>query len=327
MTDIQTHADTQMPLRVARAYDVAEGIRSFELVQPDGSELPPFTPGSHVKVQTPSGAMRKYSLSNDPAERDRYVITVKRDAAGQGGSVSMHDDVKEGDTLPTSVPDNAFPLVDKAKGYLFIAGGIGITPILAMAEQLHQQGAHFTLRYLVRDREHAAFIPWLKARPYAEQVRVHFDQHDPALRPNFQHLLGPAAPDDHLYVCGPAGFMAAVMDAAQAQGWQPGQIHREYFAADAAAQGEQRPFEVELARSGRRVQVPAERSVVEVLADMGVVLPVSCGQGLCGTCLTPVLAGEPEHRDLFLSAAEHAANDRFTPCCSRAKGERLVLDL
>ncbi len=238
----------------------------------------------------------------------------------------MHE-LEVGDRLQVSEPRNLFALVPTARRTQLLAGGIGITPILAMAEQLYQQGARFSLRYLVRDREHAAFIPWLKARPYADQVRVHFDQHDPALRPNFQHLLGPAAPDDHLYVCGPAGFMAAVADAAQTQGWQPGQIHREYFAADPAAQGEQRPFEVELARSGRRVEVPAERSVVEVLADLGIVLPVSCGQGLCGTCLTPVLAGEPEHRDLFLSAAEHAANDRFTPCCSRAKGERLVLDL
>ena len=129
---IQTHADTQMPLRIAHVHDAADGIRSFELVQPDGTELPPFTPGSHVRVQAPNGLMRKYSLCNDPGERHRYVITVKRDDAGQGGSLSMHNDAHEGDTLPTSLPDNAFPLVDKAKGYLFIAGGIGITPILSM---------------------------------------------------------------------------------------------------------------------------------------------------------------------------------------------------
>ena len=305
----------------------APTILVFDLARADGGPLPGFSAGAHLEITLGDGLVRHYSLCTAPEPAPtRYRIAVLLVANSRGGSQAMHK-LEVGDRLQVSEPRNLFALVPTARRTQLLAGGIGITPILAMAEQLHQQGARFNLRYLVRDREHAAFIPWLKARPYADQVRVHFDQYDPALRPNFLHLLGPAAPDDHLYVCGPAGFMAAVVDAAQAQGWQPGQIHREYFAADPAAQGEQRPFEVELARSGRRVEVPAERSVVEVLADLGIVLPVSCGQGLCGTCLTPVLAGEPEHRDLFLSAAEHAANDRFTPCCSRAKGERLVLDL
>ncbi|WP_323150169.1 PDR/VanB family oxidoreductase [Pseudomonas oryzihabitans] len=305
----------------------APTILAFDLARADGGPLPGFSAGAHLEITLGDGLVRHYSLCTAPEPAPtRYRIAVLLVADSRGGSQAMHK-LAVGDRLQVSEPRNLFALVPTARRTQLLAGGIGITPILAMAEQLYQQGARFSLRYLVRDREHAAFIPWFKARPYADQVRVHFDQHDPALRPNFQHLLGPAAPDDHLYVCGPAGFMAAVVDAAQAQGWQPGQIHREYFAADPAARGEQRPFEVELARSGRRVEVPAERSVVEVLADLGIVLPVSCGQGLCGTCLTPVLAGEPEHRDLFLSAAEHAANDRFTPCCSRAKGERLVLDL
>ena len=126
------NADARMLLRIARAWAAADGIRCFELMHPDGTDLPPFTPGSHVKVEAPNGALRKYSLCNDPAERHRYVITVKRDAGGQGGSVSMHDQAREGDTLPTSNPDNAFPLVDTARSYMFIAGGIGITPIMSM---------------------------------------------------------------------------------------------------------------------------------------------------------------------------------------------------
>ncbi|KTT46447.1 Vanillate O-demethylase oxidoreductase [Pseudomonas oryzihabitans] len=305
----------------------APSILAFDLARADGGPLPGFTAGAHLEVTLDDGLIRHYSLCATPEPSpSHYRIAVLLVPESRGGSQAMHR-LQVGDRLQVSEPRNLFALAPDARRTQLLAGGIGITPLLAMAEQLHQQGAHFQLRYLVRDREHAAFIPWLKARPYADRVKVHFDQQEPALRPNFQYLLGPAAPDDHLYVCGPAGFMAAVVEAAQAQGWQPGQIHREYFAADPAAQGEQRPFEVELARSGRCVQVPAERSVVQVLADLGIVLPVSCGQGLCGTCLTPVLAGEPEHRDLFLSAAEHAANDRFTPCCSRAKSERLVLDL
>ncbi|MDR6232708.1 PDR/VanB family oxidoreductase [Pseudomonas oryzihabitans] len=305
----------------------APSILAFDLTRADGGPLPGFTAGAHLEVTLGDGLIRHYSLCATPEPAPtRYRIAVLLVPESRGGSQAMHR-LQLGDQLQVSEPRNLFALVPSARRTQLLAGGIGITPLLAMAEQLHQQVAHFQLRYLVRDREHAAFIPWLKARPYADRVKVHFDQQEPALRPNFQHLLGPAAPDDHLYVCGPAGFMTAVVEAAQAQGWQPGQIHREFFAADPAAQGEQRPFEVELARSGRCVQVPAERSVVQVLADLGIVLPVSCGQGLCGTCVTPVLAGEPEHHDLFLSAAEHAANDRFTPCCSRAKGERLVLDL
>ncbi|UST56194.1 PDR/VanB family oxidoreductase (plasmid) [Comamonadaceae bacterium OTU4NAUVB1] len=323
MTDIQTHADTKMPLRVARAYDVAEGIRSFELVQPDGSELPPFTPGSHVKVQTPSGAMRKYSLSNDPAERDRYVITVKRDAAGQGGSVSMHDDVKEGDTLPTSVPDNAFPLVEKAKGYLFIAGGIGITPILSMIRSFGElPPAPWKLFYLTRSPASTAFLDDLSQPELKKQVRIHHDQGDPARTFDLWPAL--EKPNTaHVYCCGPRPLMEAVRD--MTGHWSPANVHFESFNEGGGVRPEDQPFKVKLARSGGEYNVPVGQSILSVLREHGCDAASSCESGTCGTCRTGLLGGEADHRDMVLMPEE--MEHQIMICVSRARSPELVLDL
>jgi phthalate 4,5-dioxygenase reductase subunit len=323
MTDIQIHADTQMPLRVARAYDVAEGIRSFELVQLDGSELPPFTPGSHVKVQTPSGAMRKYSLSNDPAERDRYVITVKRDDAGQGGSVSMHDDVKEGDTLPTSVPDNAFPLVDKAKGYLFIAGGIGITPILSMIRSFGElPPAPWKLFYLTRSPASTAFLDNLSHPELKKQVRIHHDQGDPARTFDLWPAL--EKPNTaHVYCCGPRPLMEAVRD--MTGHWSPANVHFESFNEGGGVRPDDQPFKVKLARRGGEYDVPVGQSILSVLREHGCDAASSCESGTCGTCRTGLLGGEADHRDMVLMPEE--MEHQIMICVSRARSPELVLDL
>ena len=323
MTDIQIHADTQMPLRVARAYDVAEGIRSFELVQPDGSELPPFTPGAHVKVQTPSGAMRKYSLSNDPAERDRYVITVKRDAAGQGGSVSMHDDVKEGDTLPTSVPDNAFPLVDKAKGYLFIAGGIGITPILSMIRSFGElPPAPWKLFYLTRSPASTAFLDNLSHPELKKQVRIHHDQGDPARTFDLWPAL--EKPNTaHVYCCGPRPLMEAVRD--MTGHWSPANVQFESFNEGGGVRPDDQPFKVKLARRGGEYDVPVGQSILSVLREHGCDAASSCESGTCGTCRTGLLGGEADHRDMVLMPEE--MEHQIMICVSRARSPELVLDL
>ena len=323
MTDIQIHADTQMPLRVARTYDVAEGIRSFELVQLDGSELPPFTPGSHVKVQTPSGAMRKYSLSNDPAERDRYVITVKRDDAGQGGSVSMHDDVKEGDTLPTSVPDNAFPLVDKAKSYLFIAGGIGITPILSMIRSFGElPPAPWKLFYLTRSPASTAFLDNLSHPELKKQVRIHHDQGDPARTFDLWPAL--EKPNTaHVYCCGPRPLMEAVRD--MTGHWSPANVHFESFNEGGGVRPDDQPFKVKLARRGGEYDVPVGQSILSVLREHGCDAASSCESGTCGTCRTGLLGGEADHRDMVLMPEE--MEHQIMICVSRARSPELVLDL
>lgn len=318
---VANRADTAMPLRIARAYDVAEGIRSFELVQPDGSELPPFTPGSHVSVQAPNGALRKYSLCNDPAERHRYVITVKRDDAGQGGSVSMHEDAREGGTLPTSLPDNAFPLVANAKAYLFIAGGIGITPILSMIRSFGElPPAPWKLFYLSRSPQTTAFLDELAG--LGKQVKIHHDHGDasrsfdlwPALeKPNTAHI----------YCCGPRPLMESVRD--MTGHWSPANVHFESFSEGGGVKPDDKPFRVTLARSQREYEVPVGKSILATLREHGCSVASSCESGTCGTCRTTLLEGEADHRDMVLLPEEMAS--QIMICVSRAKSPGLVLDL
>jgi vanillate O-demethylase ferredoxin subunit len=238
----------------------------------------------------------------------------------------MHELIEPGTRLQISEPRNLFPLVPEARRSLLFAGGIGITPILSMAQSLAQSGSAFELHYCARSRERAAFVEHLRLSPYADRVFLHFDE-EPETLLDATAVLSAPTDDLHLYVCGPGGFMQHILDTARLQGWQETSLHREYFAAapvDTQADG---GFSVKLARSGQVFQVPADRSVVQVLESQGIEIPISCEQGICGTCLTRVLEGVPEHRDMFLTEAEQACNDQFTPCCSRSKTPLLVLDL
>lgn len=319
----QTHADTQMPLRIALAYDAAEGIRSFELMQPDGSDLPPFTAGSHVKVQAPNGALRKYSLCNDPAERHRYVITVKRDDRGQGGSISMHDDAREGDILPTSLPDNAFPLVENAKSYLFIAGGIGITPILSMIRSFGElPPAPWKLYYLSRSPETTAFLEELSSPELRKNVRIHHDHGDLAKAYDLWPVLEKAN-TAHIYCCGPRPLMESVRD--MSGHWSPGNVHFESFNEGGGVRPDDRPFKVRLAKSDREFEVPVGKSILDTLREHGCNSASSCESGTCGTCRTGLLSGEAEHRDMVLMPEEMST--QIMICVSRAKSPELVLDL
>jgi phthalate 4,5-dioxygenase reductase subunit len=317
------HLDTPMPLRVARIEDVAVGIRSFELVQPDGTALPPFTPGSHVRVQTPSGALRKYSLCNDPAETHRYLIAVKREEAGRGGSASMHEQLREGDLLPTSLPENAFPLAGNAKAYLFIAGGIGITPILAMIRSLGElPQAPWKLLYLGRDRAAMAFADALSEPGLKPRVRIHDDGGDPARALDLWPFL--EKPNSaHLYCCGPRGLMEAVRD--MTGHWSTANVHFESFNDGGGVKPDDRPFQVKLARTGLACEIPVGRSILEVLREHGCTVASSCESGTCGTCRTALLAGEADHRDMVLMPDE--MQSQVMICVSRARSAELVLDL
>lgn len=316
-----------LQLKVKRKAVEAEGIYSFELVDIKGAELPPFSAGAHIDLHITHGLTRQYSLCNDPKERHRYLISVLKDPASRGGSVALHEQVQEGQVIRTSAPRNVFPLAPSASRHLLFAGGIGITPMLAMAHTLFAQGAAFELHYCFRSRERAAFIDALGQAPFAAHLHLHDGSGTSGHTLNAQQLLTPATPGSHLYVCGPAGFMGHILETARQSGWPENSLHRELFTAAPTDQSANKPFEVELASTGQVLQIPADRSVFEVLDAAGISLETSCEQGVCGTCVTRVLAGVPEHRDQFLSAAEQAANDRFTPCCSRARTARLVLDL
>ncbi|WP_447750098.1 PDR/VanB family oxidoreductase [Pseudomonas nicosulfuronedens] len=316
-----------LEVRVSRRQHEAQGILGFELRSLDGASLPAFSAGSHIDVHLPNGLVRQYSLCNDSREHDRYQIGVLLDPASRGGSRCLHEAVEEGMQLRISEPRNLFPLAHEAGRSLLFAGGIGITPILCMAERLAQSGAAFELHYCCRSAERAAFLERLSRSCFADQVKLHFDDGPVEQRLDAARLLAAPADDTHLYVCGPGGFMAHVLDSARQAGWDESRLHREYFAAAPAPEAASDSFEVQLASSGQCFLIPPERSVADVLLEAGVDIPLSCEQGICGTCVTRVLAGEPEHRDQFMTAAEHARNDQFTPCCSRSKSPRLVLDL
>jgi vanillate O-demethylase ferredoxin subunit len=316
-----------LQVRVARKTVEALDICSFELVSTDGRPLPAFSAGSHVDVQVPGGITRQYSLCNDPAESHRYLIGVLKDPATRGGSRAMHERLNEGDTLTISAPKNHFALAHDARRHLLLAGGIGITPILCMTERLAVMGADFELHYCTRTKERTAFAQRIAASSFAARVAHHFDDGPASQKLDIAALLATPQPGTHVYVCGPKGFMDAVLGTARAAGWPEPQLHYEFFGAAPTACASDGSFEVQLASSGRIVVVPRDRSVVQALAAAGVEVMTSCEQGVCGTCITRVLEGVPDHRDSYFTPDEQAANDQFTPCCSRAKSPRLVLDL
>ena len=314
-----------MLLRVEAIHDETPTIKTFALVDPEGLELPAFTAGSHVDLTLPDGQVRQYSLSNAPVERQRYVLGVLRESSGRGGSRQMHERVVAGDLLQVSLPRNNFPLDESAVRHLLIAGGIGVTPLLAMVNRLRLIGADFELHYCTRDAAHTAFRTFLGEDDVAPRVQLHHDGGVPGQGLDVASLLATVAPGTHVYCCGPAGLMAAVQ-AASAH-WPIGQIHFEHFAAPimAAGTGGLAAFEVELASTGAVYRVPPDRSILSVLLSEGVLVDSSCEAGVCGTCTTRYLSGEPDHRDFVLSDAEQ--RDHLMVCVSRAKSARLVLDL
>ncbi|AOB32737.1 phthalate 4,5-dioxygenase [Bordetella sp. H567] len=316
-------ADTMMPLRIASVTDAARGIRAFELVHPEGADLPVFTPGSHIKVRVPNGETRKYSLCNDPSERKRYVITVKREDQGRGGSISLVDEARPGDTLPVSAPDNAFPLVDAPGSLLFIAGGIGITPILSMIRSLQDADAPaWKLYYLSQAPETTAYRDILSAPELRSRVTIHHDHGNPADAFDLWPVL--EKPNrGHVYCCGPRGLMEAVRD--MSGHWSPARIHFESFLEGGERKPDDRPFTVALARSGKEFEVPVGQSILSVLRRAGIKVAYSCESGTCGSCRTRMLTGRADHRDMVLMPDEQES--QIMVCVSRAVGDKLVLDL
>lgn len=311
---------------VAAAKTLAEGIVGFELQRADAGSLPAFTAGAHLDVMLPGDVIRQYSLCNDPSETHRYCLGVLKESDGRGGSAAMHE-LKKGAKLQISAPRNNFELEPNAQKTLLLAGGIGITPILCMAHALHARGEDFELHYCARNKSRMAFRKQLEDAPYSDRVQLHFDDGSQAQKFDMDMLAKAPEVGTHLYVCGPTGFMDAVLSRAK-ESWPAAALHREYFSADVAdTDGEGRSFKIQISSTGDILEVPAEKSIVEVLADIGIEIPTSCEQGICGTCLTPVLQGTPDHRDLVLTEGEHADNDQMTLCCSRALTDLLVLDL
>lgn len=337
MPDTPASPTERLRLRVTARHPVGEGIVAFELRAPDDAPLPAFTAGAHVDVQVPDGAgqVRPYSLYNDPADRSRYCIAVQHESAGRGGSRALHAQVQVGDLLEVGRPRNQFAL-RPAPHVLLLAGGIGLTPLLAMAHTLWAQDHSFELHVFARHAARLPLVATLAAQPFAAAVRVHLDDGGAAPPPlqgsaeALDALLTRAPAGALAYACGPAGFMAAVQAAAAACAWAPERVVVEHFSAPVAAPtaatsapGE--GFELHWAPTGQRVPVPAELSVAQALQAAGLPVSLSCEQGICGSCELQVIDGLPEHRDLLYADAERAANDRFTPCCSRSRSACLTV--
>jgi vanillate O-demethylase ferredoxin subunit len=316
-----------LPVKVLRILDEAAGIRTFELVSNTGDPLPPFEAGAHIDVHIDDRLCRQYSLCNHPDERHRYVIGVLREPESRGGSRGMHDAVSEGDVLMISAPRNLFPLQSQGNPTLLFAGGIGITPIVCMAEQLHAERADFRLYYCGRSLSRMAFAERIRASAWAASASIHADDGAATQKLELVATLAKADKASHIYVCGPGGFIEAVLAAAEAAGFPPSQVHREYFTAEIHAQDGDMGFDVRLARTGDIDHVERDETVVQALGRHGIVIETSCEQGICGTCLTDVLEGRVDHRDMYLSEQEKEEGKVFLPCCSRSCGGTLVLDL
>ncbi|MGE0652261.1 MAG: 2Fe-2S iron-sulfur cluster-binding protein [Alphaproteobacteria bacterium] len=323
-------ADIQ--LKVTEVRDLTPNIKMFELVAAEGGDLPKFDAGAHIDIRTGNGLTRSYSLANDPTERHRYVTAILKDMKGQGGSKWMHENVKPGDTLWATEPLQNFPLNEGATKSLLLAGGIGITPILAMGYRLRATGAPMHLYYCTRSPEDTAFMDEVK-QVFGADVTFTHDGGDPSKGLKLAEVFKDYQPGTHLYVCGPGGLLRAVRDAVAH--WPDDAVHFELFSSAktdeetaAIATRENEPFEVELARSGVTLTIPPDRSILDVLIEEGFGVPYACEEGWCGACMIPLLGGKADHRDEVLTDGEKQANEKIQVCVSRAlPGEKLILDM
>jgi phthalate 4,5-dioxygenase reductase subunit len=312
-----------MSLRIAAKEEIAQDISLLELRSGDGTELPPFSAGAHVTLRTPNGFIRKYSLCNDPAERDRYAIAFKRENPSRGGSVDLIDAGHVGGTLAVAAPVNDFGLPPRATDLLFIAGGIGITPIMAMIRQLRAEpDKRFRLYYCARSPETTAFLQELGAAEFKGKVKIHHDEGDPARALDLWPILEQRKNREHLYCCGPRALMETVRDLTGH--WSSAAVHFEAFSEPDQAKPDDKPFVVKLARTGGEFDVPVGTTILEAMRSNGYDAPSSCESGTCGTCRTKLLEGEADHRDLVL--AEHERHDQIMLCVSRARGPKLTID-
>lgn len=309
-------------LRVASVRREADGVISLELCAADGSPLPEWAPGAHIEIELADSLIRHYSLCSAPADRQLWRIAVLREPASRGGSELIHETFRPGRLISVKGPRNNFDLVD-ADRYLFVAGGIGITPILPMVHAVARRGKPWTLVYGGRTRSSMAFVAELADLSGGD---LHVRPHDEHGLLDLDHYLATPQPETAVYCCGPGPLIDAVEQ--RCDSWPAGTLHLERFTARtvpaAAVDGE---FDVRLARTGRTLRVPSDRSLLDVLEDAGYDIDNSCRAGICGTCEVRVLDGVPEHHDDILSEAEQESNEIILPCVSRSRSAVLVIDL
>lgn len=312
-------------VNVSSRIDDRGDVARIQLIPEDGGQLSPFTAGSHLDLYLPDEDLwRQYSLCSDPAETSFYEIGVLKDPASRGGSQAVHRLALEGASFQIEGPRNHFPLEESADFTVLLGGGIGVTPLIAMAKRLHMLGKDFVLHYCTRSEQVTAFKNDLDASGFADKIIYHFDDQDQAQRLDVVRDLPKPNAATHLYVCGPQGFMQWCIDAAQAAGHLSAHIHREYFSSDANLSGDS--FDVECAKSGVTVTIGPDDTIAKALTKAGISVEVKCEEGVCGTCITDVLEGSIDHRDQFLTDDERQDMDQMCVCCSRGLG-KLVLDI
>lgn len=308
---------------VIQREDHTSDIAVFELAALDGGSLPVFEAGAHIDVILGSDLIRQYSISNAPGSKN-YRLGVLNDPKSRGGSKQIHAELKAGTDLQISIPRNHFPLEMKAEHSLLIGGGIGITPIIAMAYALKAANKSFEVHYSSRSEDKAAFLNELK-NEFGDKLVLHFDDAGETGRLNLSKVANINQEGTHIYICGPSGFMDWVIGQAKGVGLSAQQIHFEYFNAEVDISGE--VFEVYAKASDITVQVASNESIATALKAAGVKVKMSCEEGVCGTCICDVFEGIPDHRDHFLTEEEKEDNDQIALCCSRAKSKRLVVDI
>jgi vanillate O-demethylase ferredoxin subunit len=313
-------------VRVATIRYEASDVRSFVLRRTDGLAFPPVDPGSHIDVRLSGTIARSFSLSNADADDGEYRITVAREQNGSGGSKFLHDNVRAGDMLMISAPRNNFILARDAPRSVFVAGGIGITPFIPMLATLNRIGRGWKLIYCAKSPARAPLLAEVEtlAQAGAGKLNVHFSAD--AGRLDLRNIVADLSPDDHVYCCGPTGMLRDFRLAADERGIAAEQLHFEYFKSEVEA-AESGGFTVVLQRSGREVSVKAGQTILEALRDLGLDVPYSCMEGICGSCVTGVISGTPDHRDMVLTERDRKAGNTMMICCSGAKSDRLVLDL
>lgn len=313
----------ELTLQITDLIAEAKGVMVVELRLPSGDALPPFKPGAHIELHLPGEIVRQYSLCNDARETHRYCIGVGLSPISRGGSKHVHQSLRVGDTLKISPPRNHFPLEEDAPGFVFFAGGIGITPVWSMIQWCEANKRPWHLFYLVRSRQRAAFLEELSA--FGDRVTLHADDEAGGLF-DIAAAINQQPSDVHFYTCGPTPLMLAVEAAAIS--FPEEQVHFEWFAPkELKPNSTDKAFKIQLARSGRSFDVPADKSILQVLEDNGLRVESSCREGTCASCEICVLDGTPDHRDSVLTAAERKRNDVMMICVSRSLSETLLLDL